>query len=157
MHRIGFYYKNIYIIRIYILKFEKLVHLIGFYYKNISIFYTYIFLSSRNYFWNKTLHVSNSSSVHNQEFFTLHTAMVYAIQVCWQLASRIRTEHFPDPARKQSANSVLILLTSCQQTCVTYTTAVCTVSLYIYKETENVGQCLIQFLLLTDNWTLHIN
>jgi len=43
-------------------------------------------------------------------FFTVHTAMVYIIQ----LASRIRT-------------AVLILLASCQQTCMTYTIAVCTV------------------------------
>ena len=54
--------------------------------------------------------------------------MVYVIQVCWQLASRIRTELVPswscsqavskfllDPARKLSASSVLILLASCQQ------------------------------------------
>jgi len=34
------------------------------------------------YFWNKTLHVSNSSSVHHQASFTVHTAMVYVIQVC---------------------------------------------------------------------------
>jgi len=27
-------------------------------------------------FWNKTLHVSDISSVHHQEYFTLHTAMV---------------------------------------------------------------------------------
>ena len=33
------------------------------------------------YFWNKTLHVSDSSSVHHQEFFTVHTAMVYVMQV----------------------------------------------------------------------------
>jgi hypothetical protein len=45
-----------------------------------------------NLFWNKTLHGSDSTSVHHQEFFTVHTAMVYVIQVCWQLASRIRTE-----------------------------------------------------------------
>jgi len=32
-----------------------------------------------NLFWNKTLHVSDSSSVYHQEFFTLHTAMVYII------------------------------------------------------------------------------
>ena len=30
------------------------------------------------------LHVSDSSSVHHQEFFTVHTAVVYFIQVCWQ-------------------------------------------------------------------------
>ena len=34
------------------------------------------------YFWNKTLYISDSSSVHRQEFFTVHTAMVYVIQVC---------------------------------------------------------------------------
>ena len=34
-------------------------------------------LISQIYFWNKTLHVSDSSSVHHQEFFTVHTAMVY--------------------------------------------------------------------------------
>ena len=45
-----------------------------------------------NLFWNETLHVSDSSSVHYQEFFTVHTTMVYVIQVCWQFASRIRME-----------------------------------------------------------------
>ena len=45
----------------------------------------------------KTLHVSDSSSVHHQEFSTVHTAMVHVIQ----LASGI--------------SSVLILLSSCQQ------------------------------------------
>jgi hypothetical protein len=45
---------------------------------------------SQIYSWNETLHVSDSSSVHQQEFFTVHTAMLYVIQVCWQLASRIR-------------------------------------------------------------------
>jgi len=38
-------------------------------------------------FWKETLHVSGSSSVHHQEFFTVHTAKVHVIQVCWQLAS----------------------------------------------------------------------
>ena len=37
-------------------------------------------LISQIYFWNKTLRVSDSSSVHLQEFFTVHTAMVYVIQ-----------------------------------------------------------------------------
>jgi len=39
-------------------------------------------LISQIYFWNKTLHVSDSSSVRHQEFFTVHTAMVYVLQVC---------------------------------------------------------------------------
>ena len=38
-------------------------------------------LISRIYSWNKTLHVSDSSPVQHQEFFTVHTAMVYVIQV----------------------------------------------------------------------------
>ena len=38
-------------------------------------------LISQIYFWNRTLHVSDSSSVHHHEFFTLHKGMVYVIQV----------------------------------------------------------------------------
>jgi len=34
------------------------------------------------YFRNEILHVSDSSSVHHQEFFTEHTAVVYVIQIC---------------------------------------------------------------------------
>ena len=30
--------------------------------------------------WNEILLVSDSSSVHHQEFFTVHTAMVYVVQ-----------------------------------------------------------------------------
>jgi hypothetical protein len=56
-----------------------------------------------NLFWNESLHVSYSSSVHHQEFFTVHTAVVNVIQVCWQLASRIGMFH-PDPACKLSAD-----------------------------------------------------
>ena len=40
------------------------------------------FTKFSNLFWNETLVVSDSSSVHYQEFFTVHTAMVYVIQVC---------------------------------------------------------------------------
>ena len=39
-------------------------------------------LISQIYSWTVNLHVSDSSSVHRQEFFTVHTAMVYVIQVC---------------------------------------------------------------------------
>jgi hypothetical protein len=56
-----------------------------------------------NLFWNETLHVSHSSSLHHQEFFIVHTAIVHVILVCWQFASRISMFH-PDPARKLSAN-----------------------------------------------------
>jgi hypothetical protein len=37
---------------------------------------------SQIYFWNETLQVSDSSSVHHQEFFTVHTTVVYVIHVC---------------------------------------------------------------------------
>jgi len=46
-------------------------------------------------FWYETPHVSDSSSVHRQEFFTARTAMVYVVPVCGQLASRIRMEPVP--------------------------------------------------------------
>jgi hypothetical protein len=71
-------------------------------------------LISQIYFGNETLHVSDSSSVHHQELLTVHSAMVYVIQVCRQLSSssssssRIRMElqFHPDPAaaRKLSTN-----------------------------------------------------
>jgi len=38
-------------------------------------------LLSQIYFRNETLYVSDSSSVHHQEFLNVHTAMVYVIQV----------------------------------------------------------------------------
>ena len=38
-------------------------------------------LNSQIYFGNETLRVSDSSSVHHQEFFTVHTTVVYVIQV----------------------------------------------------------------------------
>jgi len=47
------------------------------------------------YFWNKTLHVSDSSSVHHQEFFAVHTGMVYVVQVCWRQAVSKPLWHIP--------------------------------------------------------------
>jgi hypothetical protein len=79
-----------------------------------------------NLFWNETLHVSDSSSVHHQEFFTVHTAMVCVIQVCWQLLSRI-------------------LLKSCLQTCMTYTIAVCTVKNSWWWTEELSETCRVSF------------
>jgi len=37
---------------------------------------------SQIYFGMELLHVSDSSSVHHQEFFTTHTGMVCVIEVC---------------------------------------------------------------------------
>jgi hypothetical protein len=61
-------------------------------------------------FWNETLHVSDSSSVHHQELFTIHSVMVYVIQLCRQLSSssriKLELQFHPDPdaARKLSTN-----------------------------------------------------
>ena len=92
-------------------------------------------------FWNETLHVSDSSCVRHQEFFTVHTSMVYVIQVCGQLASRIRSPILILLAR----SSILILLASCLQSCMTYTTAVCTVK-YSWWWTEELSKtCRVSF------------
>ena len=48
-----------------------------------------------------------------RSLFTVHSALVYVIQVCRQLSGRTRME--------------LVLLESCLQTCITYTIAECTV------------------------------
>jgi len=70
-----------------------------------------------NLFWNETLHVSDSSSVHHQEYFTVHTAMVYVI-------------HIP-------------LL--CVQWKMTYTTAVCTVKNSRWWTEELSKTCRVLF------------
>ena len=53
-------------------------------------------------FWTVPLSIIRSFS---------HTAMVYAIYVCWQLASRTRTElqFRPDPARCLYSEKLLMI------------------------------------------------
>jgi len=51
-------------------------------------------------FWNETLHVSDSSSVHYQEYFTLHTAVIHVMQV---LRTAYKQDQ-DDPACKLFAN-----------------------------------------------------
>ena len=100
------------------------------------------------YFWNKTLHVSDSSSVHNQtlhvsdsssvhhqEFFTVHTAMVYVIQLTVTACEQ----------DLDGTSSVLILLASCQQTCMTNTIAVYTVKNSWWWTEELFETCRILF------------
>jgi len=55
------------------------------------------------YFWNKILHASDSFSVHHQEFFTVHTVVVYVIQVMLTACEQ-NQDGCPDHARKLSAN-----------------------------------------------------
>jgi len=61
----------------------------------------------------RTVHLSTIRSL-----FIVPSAMVYVIQVCIQLSSRTRME----------LRSILVLLESCIQTCMTYTIAECTVN-----------------------------
>jgi hypothetical protein len=51
-----------------------------------------------NLCWNETLHVSDSSSVHHQEFFTVHTVVGDTPP-----ATELNQFH-PDPARQLSTN-----------------------------------------------------
>ena len=112
-----------------------------------------------NLFWNETLHVSDSSSVHHQEFFTVHiaigvchtglltaceqkhmlllascrqTCMTYTITVCTVKNSWWWTEE-------------MLLLASCQQTCMTYNIAVCTVKNSWWWTEELSESCRVSF------------
>ena len=48
-------------------------------------------LISQIYFCQETLHVSGSSSAHHWEFSTVHLALVYVLQVWWQLSSMTKS------------------------------------------------------------------
>ena len=64
-----------------------------------------------NLFCQESLHVSGISSAHLQEFSTVHSALVYVMQLWRQLSSTTR----------------MVVLESCHQSCMTYTSAECTV------------------------------
>jgi len=57
-----------------------------------------------------------------RSLFTVHSAMVYVIQVCRQLSNRTRME----------------LLESCLQSCMTYTIAECTVNKLLMMDRRTV-------------------
>ena len=67
-----------------------------------------------NLFWNETLHVSDSFSVHHRSF-SLYTQQWY---MSYRFADSFQT------ASGRDCSSILILLAKCLQTCMTYTTAV---------------------------------
>ena len=72
------------------------------------------------------------------EFFTVHTAMLYVIQVCWIFHC--------------THNNVYVIqvcwkLASCQQTCMMYNTAVCTVK-NSWWWTEELSKILVCRVLL---------
>ena len=69
-----------------------------------------------NFIWHETLHVSDGSSVHHQEF--IHCTLSNGIcHTCLQTA--FEQEH-------------MLLLESCLQTCMTYTIAECTVNKLLF-------------------------
>jgi hypothetical protein len=121
-----------------------------------------LFLERNYMFRTVPLSIIRSSS--------LYKTMVYVIQVCWQLASRMRMglQSHPHPAlaryqqtcltytiacflQWQKAGSgwdcslILILLASCQQTCMTYSIAVCTVGNSWWWTEELSETCRISF------------
>ena len=83
-----------------------------------------------SYKFADTLRAGSGWNCH-QMFFAVHTAMVYVIQVCWQLARRIRMEPVPS--------------WSCSQTCMSYTIAVCTVKNSWWWTEELSETCRVSF------------
>jgi len=92
-------------------------------------------LISQIYFWNKTLHDSDSPSVHHQEFFNVSRQ--------WYMSYRIADSLRAGSGRNSC--SVLILLASCQQTCMTYTVAGCTVKNSWWWTEELSESCRVLF------------
>ena len=64
-------------------------------------------ISQKFLFWNETLHVSDSSSVHHQEFSTVHTAMVYVIQVFWHIPLLCLQWKTPDDEQRNCPKHVV--------------------------------------------------
>jgi hypothetical protein len=85
--------------------------------------------------------------------FTVHSAMVYVVQICRQLS-------------RSELSSILVLLESCLQTCTTYTIAACTVnkllsSILVLLEsclqtcmTYTTAECTANRLLMMDRGTV---
>jgi hypothetical protein len=75
-----------------------------------------------NLFCQEILHVSGSFSVHHHEFSTVHSALLYVMQVCWQLSSTTILV-----VLESCHQTILVVFESYHQTCMTYTSAECTV------------------------------
>ena len=86
----------------------------------IWILFSLLSFKPSNLFWNDALHVSDSSSVHHQELF--------------------RSTHSSSSEQEQ-----VLVLTSCQQNCMTYTIAVCTVKNSWWLTDELSDTCRISF------------
>ena len=65
--------------------------------KEVTLYLIFRWRCISIYCYNKTQHVSDSSSVHHQEFSTVQTTVVYVIQFCWQLPRELSAKlwHIP--------------------------------------------------------------
>jgi hypothetical protein len=59
-----------------------------------------------NLFGNETLHVSDSYTVHHQEFFTVHTAVVYFSITGMTCTIAVCTEKTPDDGQRNCPKHV---------------------------------------------------
>ena len=59
-----------------------------------------------NLFCQETLHVSGISSAHHQEFSTVHSALVYVIQVTWQIPVSNVQRKTPDDGQRKCPKHV---------------------------------------------------
>ena len=89
---------------------------------SMSLVSTDIFLFSKskrrtnfpNLFCQETLHVSDGSSAHHQEFSTVHSALVYVMQFWWQLSSTTGMELQFHPARAWKLSSNMRDICKCR-------------------------------------------
>jgi len=63
-------------------------------------------LISQIYFWNKTLHVSDTSPVRHQEFFTVHIGMVYVSKHVWDIILLCVPWKTPDDGKRNCPKHV---------------------------------------------------
>jgi hypothetical protein len=89
-----------------------------------------------NLFWNETLYVSDSSSVHHQELFT------YTQQ--WYMSYRFANS-FRAAGSGWNCSSILILFESCLQTCMTYNIVECAVNNSWWWTKELSETCRVSF------------
>ena len=88
--------------------------------EHLASWYILIITAARCTNWNRTLHVSESSSVHHHESRTVHTAT--GIQVCHTglLTACDQDQDGTGLVLQNLTSSILILLANWQQTCMTY-------------------------------------
>jgi hypothetical protein len=79
-------------------------------------------------FWHETLNVSESSSVRHQEF--IHCTLSNGICHTGTVQTAFEQDH--------DGSSILVLLESCLQTCMTYTIAECTVNKLLIMDGRTV-------------------